>query len=145
MRSWGNPTHDPKYMYIPQIIVPECLDANATAIILPMQLLRAELGVAETPGREIKEAVLEGFRSGRLKRTTTVSFSYMLSAAMTFSDGSAGPPHVMIYLPDSYTNEMLGGLPYGDRVAIVEGAPDEPFVAANIYMMDKGIEPEVIE
>jgi hypothetical protein len=141
LRSWGNPTHDHKYMYDPNLAVPECLDANAVKTILPMQLFRAKLGTRMTPPAEIEAAIKEGFRSGRFHRTETVSFSYMLSAAMVFGDGHQGPPHIMIYLPDNYKNETVGGFPYSDQLIFVEGGPDQPFIAANIYLLDESIEP----
>jgi len=141
MRSWGNPTHDHAYLYDPNLIVPECLDENAVKTILPMQLFRAKLGTQMTPPAEIETAVMEGFRSGRFQRTETVSFSYMLSAGMTFGGGQQGPAHIMVYLPDNYKNGTVGGFPYSERFIIVEGAPDQPFIAANIYLLDKAIEP----
>jgi hypothetical protein len=142
IRSFGNPTHAHEYMYMPDTIVPECLDANATKTILPMQRFRAELAMRSTPPAEIERQVKEGFRSGRFQRTQTVSFSYMMSAAMTFAGGHQGPAHVMIYLPDNYSNAMLGGFPFRDRFVIVEGGPDEPFVAANIYLVEKAVQPK---
>ena len=141
IRSWGNPTYDHAYAYVPGLIVPECLDANAVRTILPIQLFRAELGTKMTQPEEIEAAVKEGFRSGRFQRTQTVSFSYMLSAAMTFGNGQQGPAHIMIYLPDNYRNDTVGGFSYKERFIIVEGGPDQPYVAANIYLSDKAIEP----
>ena len=143
MRSWGNPTHDHAYLYDPNLIVPECLDENAVKTILPMQLFRAELGTKKTPPAEIEAAVTEGFRTGRFQRTESVSFSYMLSAGMTFGGGQQGPPHIMVYLPDNYKNGTVGGFPYSERFIIVEGDPDQPFIAANIYLLDKAIEPVI--
>lgn len=142
IRSWGNPTYDHDYAYVPALKVPECLDANAVRTILPVQLFRAELGTKMTPPASMEAAVKEGFRNGRFQRTQTVSFSYMLSAAMTFGDGHQGPAHIMIYLPDNYRNDTVGGFPYKERLIIVEGGPDQPFVAANIYLLDEAIEPE---
>ena len=142
MRSWGNPTHDHAYLYDPTLIVPECLDANAVKTILPVQLLRAKLGTRQTPPAEIQAAVVDGFRSGRLRRTESVSFSYMLSAGMRFGAGNPGPAHIMIYLPDNYENDTVGGFPYRERFIIVEGGPDQPFIAANIYLLDQAIEPK---
>ena len=83
----------------------------------------------------------EGFRNGRFQRTESVSFSYMLSAKMTFGGDQQGPAHIMVYLPDNYKNDTVGGFPYSERFIIVEGGPDQPFVAANIYLLDKAIEP----
>ena len=142
LRSFGNPTHAHAYLYDPGVVVPECLDENASRTILPMQLLRAGLAMRQAPPAEIEAAVREGFRSGRLQRTTTVSFSYMMSAAMTMSGGQPLTAHVMVYLPDDYSNETLGGFPFRERFVIVEGNADEPFVAANIYLPHKAIEPE---
>lgn len=142
LRSWGNPVFSEEYEYAPGIIVPECLDRNAARTILPMQLHRAELGLEGIAPSEIKQRIQEGFRSGRFQRTETVSFSYMMSAAMTLADGSQLPAHVMVYLPDEYTNEILGGFPYRDKFVFVEGGPDEPFVAVNVYVEDKAIEPD---
>ncbi len=141
IRSWGNPTHNHAYLYDPNLIVPECLDENAVTTILPMQLYRAELGARQTPPAKIEAAVMEGFRSGRFQRTESVSFSYMLSAGMMFGAGRQGPAHIMIYLPDNYENDTVGGFPYSERFIIVEGGPDQPFIAANIYLLDKAIEP----
>ena len=141
MRSWGNPTHNHAYLYDPALIVPECLDANAVETILPVQLLRAKLGAMQTLPADIEAAVMEGFHSGRLQRTQTVSFSYMLSAGMRFGAGNPGPAHIMIYLPDNYEYDTVGGFPYRERFIIVEGGPDQPFIAANIYLLDKAIEP----
>lgn len=143
IRSWGNPTYDHAAIYMPEIVVPECLDENAARTILPIQLFRAELGTRMTPPAEIEAAVREGFHSGRFHRTQAVSFSYMLSAAMTFGDSQQGPAHIMIYLPDNYRNSTVGGFPYKERFIIVEGRPDQPFVAANIYLLDNAIEPTV--
>ena len=140
IRSWGNPTHDHEYMYEPKLIVPECLDENAVKTILPLQIFRAELGTRLTPPAEIEAAVTEGFRSGRFQRTQSVSFSYMLSAAMGMGD-STMPAHIMIYLPDNYDNSTVGGFPYSERFIIVEGGADQPYIAANIYLLDKAIEP----
>ena len=141
IRSWGNPTHNHAYLYDPNLIVPECLDENAVKTILPMQLYRAELGTKMTPPADIEAAVMKGFRSGRFQRTETVSFSYMLSAGMMFGNGNQGPAHIMIYLPDNYENDTVGGFPYSERFIIVEGGPDQPFIAANIYLLDQAIEP----
>jgi hypothetical protein len=140
LRSWGNPTFAASATYVPEILVPECLDRKATGAILPVQLFRAKLGVQGTPPARIKEEVQRGFREGRFRRTETVSFSYMMSAGMTFGSGASGPPHVMVYLPDDYSNQDVGGFPYSERVVFVEGGADEPFVAANIYV-DEAIEP----
>ena len=142
LRSWGNPTFDHDYAYMPGLIVPECLDENAAKTILPVQLYRAELGVRMTSPADIEAAVKDGFRSGRFKRTQTVSFSYMLSAGMTFGDGNQGPAHIMIYLPDDYNNETVGGFPYAERFIIVEGSEEAAFVAANIYLPEQAIEPD---
>ena len=139
IRSFGNPTHDHEYMYMPGIVVPECLDENAAKTILPVQLHRAELAVRKTPPHEIEAAVRGGFQSGRFQRVETVAFSYMMSEAMTFGGGQRGPAHVMIYLPDDYTNDMIGGFSFKERFVIVEGGPDQPFVAANVYLPDKAI------
>jgi hypothetical protein len=141
IRSWGNPTYDHAYIYLPDIVVPECLDPNAVRTILPMQLFRAELGAKMTAPAEIEAAVKERFRNGQFKRTEAVSFSYMMSAAMTFGNGHQGPAHIMIYLPDNYSNDTVGGFPFKDLFLIVEGGPDQPFVAANIYLIDKAIGP----
>ena len=141
LRSWGNPTYDHEYAYDPRLIVPECLDGNAVKTILPVQLYRAELGVRMTPPAEMEAAVKAGFRSGRFNRTESVSFSYMMSAAMTFGGGHQGPAHIMIYLPDNYDNDSVGGFPYAERFIIVEGGPDQAFVAANVYLPDSAVEP----
>ena len=137
LRSWGNPDFDPRYLNDPGIIVPECLDRHAAATILPLQLFRAELGLKGTPAEQSRELVSQGFASGRFQRVDSVAFSYMMSAAMSVQ------PHVMVYLPDHYTNETMGGLSYGDKLTFVEGGPDGPYVAAMIMQPGRGIEPEL--
>ena len=142
LRSWGNPSYDHYYIYDPRVIVPECLDENAVKTILPLQLLRAKLGTNMTPPDAIEVAVKEAFRSGRLQRTKTVSFGYMMSAEMKFDADHHGPAHIMIYVPDSYSNDTIGGFPYKEKFVIVEGGSDEPYTAANIYLTEKAIEPK---
>ena len=65
----------------------------------------------------------------------------MVSAGMTFGGGQHGPAHIMIYLPGNYKNNTVGGFPYSERFNIVEGGLNQPFIAANIYLPDKAIEP----
>lgn len=51
------------------------------------------------------------------------SCSYMLSDAMTLSDGTSVLPHLIVSVPDDHTNEMLGGLSGIKREALLCGEP----------------------
>jgi hypothetical protein len=130
VRSFGGPTYIPPAV-TPQYKVPECLDPIGVEKLLPLQLYRAELYAQGYSFAEIEQKAKEAFRSGRFQRVKSASISYMLSNAMMYNTGP-GSPHIMIYLPDSYTNEMAGGLSSAEGVLFVEGGPEAPYVAAVI-------------
>lgn len=132
IRPFGGPTFIREH-FDPAYQVPECFDAEAATVVLPVQLLRAQLAAQGFTPEAIRDNVREAFRSGRLRRTQRVSFSYMLSNAMRYRRDRPGNPHIMVYLPDDYSNEILGAISPSDRVIFVEGGPDEPYTAAVIY------------
>lgn len=137
LRSWENPDFDACYLNDPTILESESMDRNAVERILPLQMYRAELGLRGTPAERMRQLVKAGFTSGHFCRIGAVAFSYMMSAAMVGT-----MPHVMVYLPDHYPNETLGGQAYTDRIVFVEGGPQCPYVAAMIYQPGNGLEPK---
>jgi hypothetical protein len=132
IRPFGGPSYIREH-YDPAYQVPECLDQHAAEVILPLQLRRAELAARGLTRAEIRDSVVAAFRAGRLRRTERVSFSYMLSNASRYRPGRPGNPHIMVYLPDDYSNDILGSIDSRDRVMFVEGGPNEPYTAAVIY------------
>ena len=136
LRSWGESSFDADLAYDPTTLDPECMDAESSKTILPMQLYRAELGLSATPPMAIKSSVQRAFASGRLKRIETVGFSYMMSLGMT-----KHRPHIMFYMPDGWTNTSFANSSEGAPVVIVIGGDDEPYIAAVIPQRDRGIAP----
>lgn len=142
IRPFGGPTFIREH-FDPAYQVPECFDAEAAEVVLPVQLLRAELAAKGLTPAAIRDRVREAFRTGQLRRTERVSFSYMLSNAMRYRRERPGNPHIMVYLPDDYSNEILGGISSSDRVIFVEGGPDAPYTAAVVYRDGIDFEPPV--
>lgn len=134
LRSWGNPTFDPRAAYVPEIIAPECCDANAVKTILPIQLYRHELGLKGTPPEQIKQKIMHGFFEGRFKEPDNVAFGYMMSSAMNLGAGIGNwVSHMMVYAP-YYNNEMLGGFSWNEGHPFVEEGLGKPFTVVTIPM-----------
>ncbi len=136
LRSWGESSFKADRAYDPTTLDPECMDAEASRTILPMQLYRTELGLKGTAPEEIKANVQEAFRSGKFSRTKTVSFSYMMSLDMP-----KHIPHIMFYYPDGSSDSTFGYRANGKRVVFVIGGDEEPYIAVVIPQRDRGIEP----
>ncbi len=143
IRSWGGPAYFEDGMYDPNNLVPECLDATAVEIILPLQEFRTQLAINKTPPKEANAAVKKAIQSGRFQRIENLAFSYMLSNAMMYGKDHSGNPHIMLYFPDTYTNDMIGGLSWKDQVLFIEGGVEQPYTAAVIY--GPGIDPVYTE
>ena len=113
MRSWGAPTFTPAKLrdlvYYAKLRAPICFDTVASRTVLPLQELRAKLGIEGKTPDQIAEAVQAAYAKGALPRMEMVAFAYMLSADQDLGPGVGHwHPHMMVYTP-YYENSMLGG------------------------------------
>jgi hypothetical protein len=139
VHTWASPMYFEKGLYDVKTIIPECLDAKAVEVILPLHLYRTTLAVRKTQPNETISAIKKAFKSDRFKRTQGFALSYMLSNEMILATDFPGPPHVMIYTPDDYTREMSVNLGWNDQVVYHEGGPDAAYTA--FVIIREGIEP----
>jgi hypothetical protein len=113
MRGWAAPTFTPVQLrdlvYYAKLRAPICFNPVASRTVLPLQELRARLGMEGKTPDQIAEAVQAAYAKGELPKMEMVAFAYMFSA-----DQDLGPqvghwhPHMMVYTP-YYENSMLGG------------------------------------
>jgi hypothetical protein len=113
MRGWAAPTFTPAplrdLVYYAKLRAPICFNPIATRTVLPLQELRARLGMEGKTPAEIAEAVQAAYTKGELPRMETVAFAYMFSADQDLGPGAGHwHPHMMVYTP-YYENSMLGG------------------------------------
>ena len=113
MRGWGAPTFSPAQLrdlvYYAKLRAPICFDTVASRTVLPLQELRAKLGMEGKTPDQIAEAVQAAYTKGVLPRMEMVAFAYMFSADQDLGPGVGHwHPHMMVYTP-YYENSMLGG------------------------------------
>jgi hypothetical protein len=113
MRGWGAPTFTPAplrdLVYYSKLRAPICFNPVASRTVLPLQELRAKLGLEGKTPDQITEGVQAAYAKGELPRMETVAFAYMFSADQDLGPGiGAWHPHMMVYTP-YYENSMLGG------------------------------------
>ena len=88
----------------PEAVEPECFDAEASATILPIDILQTELRLAGKSSAEVDRVVAEKIHSGEFKLPRRPAMVYMMSAAQILyaPDGrrvGAWKPHLMLYYP----------------------------------------------
>jgi hypothetical protein len=113
MRGWGAPTFTPTQLrdlvYYAKLRAPICFNPVASRTVLPLQELRAKLGMEGKTPDQIAEAVQAAYAKGELPRMEMVAFAYMFSADQDLGPGVGHwHPHMMVYTP-YYENSMLGG------------------------------------
>ena len=113
MRGWGAPTFTPAQLrdlvYYAKLRAPICFNPVASRTVLPLQELRAKLGMEGKTPDQIAEAVQAAYAKGALPRMEMVAFAYMFSADQDLGPGVGHwHPHMMVYTP-YYENSMLGG------------------------------------
>jgi len=113
MRGWGAPTFTPAQLrdlvYYAKLRAPICFNPVASRTVLPLQELRARLGLEGKTPDQIAEAVQAAYAKGELPRMEIVAFAYMFSADQDLGPGVGHwHPHMMVYTP-YYENSMLGG------------------------------------
>ena len=113
MRGWGAPTFTPAQLrdlvYYAKLRAPICFNPVASRTVLPLQELRAKLGMEGKTPDQIAEAVQAAYAKGELPKMEIVAFAYMFSADQDLGPGVGHwHPHMMVYTP-YYENSMLGG------------------------------------
>jgi hypothetical protein len=113
MRGWGAPTFSPAQLrdlvYYAKLRAPICFNPVASRTVLPLQELRARLGMEGKTPDQIAEAVQAAYAKGELPKMEIVAFAYMFSADQDLGPGVGHwHPHMMVYTP-YYENSMLGG------------------------------------
>jgi hypothetical protein len=131
MRGWGAPTFTPvpfrDLVYYAKLRAPICFNPVASRTVLPLQELRAKLGMEGKAPEQIAEGVQAAYAKGELPKMETVGFAYMFSADQDLGPGAGHwHPHVMIYTP-YYDNSMLGGNPLGGPLPVVTDDAGTPF------------------
>ncbi|WP_051979592.1 hypothetical protein [Edaphobacter aggregans] len=113
MRGWAAPTFTPAQLrdlvYYAKLRAPICFNPVASRTVLPLQELRARLGLEGKTPDQISEAVQAAYAKGELPKMEMVAFAYMFSADQDLGPGVGHwHPHMMVYTP-YYENSMLGG------------------------------------
>src|SRR5216684_6756050 len=111
MRGWAAPTFTPApfrdLVYYAKLRAPICFNPAASRTVLPLQELRARLGMEGKTPDQIAEGIQAAYAKGELPKMETVAFAYMFSAEQDLGPG-VGPwhPPLMVYTPN-YENSML--------------------------------------
>ena len=136
MRGWSAPTFTPApfrgFVYDAALRAPICFDPVASRTVLPLQELRAALGMQGNDPDAITRGVVTAYATGKLPKMDQVAFAYMWSAHQNLGPGiGAFHPHVMVYAP-YYDNAMLGGNAFGGAAPFVSDDAGTPFAVVVI-------------
>jgi hypothetical protein len=142
MRGWSAPTFTPApfrdLVYDPRVHAPICFKTVAARTVLPLQELRARLGMEGKGPDQIAEGVQAAYAKGDLPRMEGVGFAYMWSADQYLAPAiGAWHPHIMVYTP-YYVNSMLGGNEFGGPLPFVSDDAGTPF-AVTVIPVDHGL------
>jgi hypothetical protein len=113
MRGWGAPTFAPALLrdlvYYSKLRAPICFNPVASRTVLPLQELRARLGMEGKTPDQIAEAVQAAYAKGQLPKMEMVAFAYMFSADQDLGPGVGhSHPHMMVYTPITRTRCWAG-------------------------------------
>jgi len=138
MRGWGAPTFTPAplrdLVYYSKLRAPICFNPVASRTVLPLQELRARLGMEGKTPDQIAEGVQAAYAKGELPRMETVAFAYMFSADQDLGPGvGAWHPHMMVYTA-YYENSMLGGNQFAGALPVVTDDAGTPFAVTVIQV-----------
>jgi hypothetical protein len=134
MRGWAAPTFTPAPFreHYAKLRAPICFNPVASRTVLPLQELRARLGMEGKTPDQIADGIQAAYAKGELPRMETVGFAYMFSADQDLGPGvGAWHPHVMLYTP-YYENSMLGGNQIGGALPFVGDDAGTPFAVTVI-------------
>jgi hypothetical protein len=136
MRGWGAPTFTPapfrELVYYAKLRAPICFNPVASRTVLPLQELRARLGMEGKTPDQIAEGVQAAYAKGELPKMEAIAFAYMFSADQDLGPGVGHwHPHMMLYTP-YYENSMLGGNQVGGVLPFVGDDAGTPFAVTII-------------
>jgi len=136
MRGWGAPTFTPApfrdLVYYSKLRAPICFNPVARRTVLPLQELRARLGMEGKTPDQIAEGVQAAYAKGELPKMEAIAFAYMFSADQDLGPGVGHwHPHMMLYTP-YYENSMLGGNQVGGVLPFVGDDAGTPFAVTII-------------
>jgi hypothetical protein len=136
MRGWGAPSFTPVQerllVYDSKLRAPICFDPIASRTVLPLQELRAKLGMEGNDPDAIAREVTMAYVRGKLPKMEGVAFAYMWSADQYLgANAGAWRPHMMVYAP-YYTNATLGGNQFGGASPFVSDDEGTPFTVVVI-------------
>ncbi len=136
LRSWSA-APDPVDTKYSQIRGPVCFDPVAARTVVPMEELKAKLGLAGKSPDEIAQEVAVQYGRGKLPTMEGVAFAYMWSASQHLgAHAGAWHPHMMIYAP-YYENRFLGNNPVGNHTAPFVAGGGTPYSIVMIVVDDK--------
>ena len=113
-------------VYDATLRAPICFNPVAVRTILPLQELRAKLGMEGKTPDQITEAVQAAYAKGELPKMDTVAIGYMFSADQVLGPAGHWHPHVMVYTP-YYDNSMLGNNQPGGPLPVVSDDAGTPY------------------
>lgn len=136
MRGWGAPTFTPLQLramvYDAKIRAPICFNPVASRTMLPLEEMRARLGMQGQNPEQIADAIQAAYTKGELPKMDTVAFAYMFSADQYLGPGAgAWHPHMMIYAPYN-NNAMMGNNPPTSMLPAVGDDAGTPFAVTVI-------------
>jgi hypothetical protein len=136
MRGWSAPTFTPapfrELVYDPRVRAPICFNPVAAKTVLPLQELRARLGMAGKGPDQIAEGLQAAYAKGELPPMEGVGIAYMWSADQYLAPRiGAWHPHIMVYTP-YYVNSTLGGNEFAGGLPFVSDDAGTPFAVTVI-------------
>jgi hypothetical protein len=136
LRGWSA-APDPIDTRNSRIRGPICFDPVAARTVVPMEELKAKLGLAGKSPDEIGNEVAVQYGLGKLPKMESAAFAYMWSASQQVgSDAGPWHPHMMIYAP-YYENRFLGNNPVGNHTAPFVVAGGTPYCIVMVVVDDK--------
>jgi hypothetical protein len=95
----------------PNVVAPQCGDAEADATELALERFRTEQRLAGRSKADIDRAIADGMRSGRFRAPKRPALVFMLSSAQELTDPDGKPvghwyPHVMIFYPGMTASDL---------------------------------------
>ncbi|MEP7001541.1 MAG: hypothetical protein ABI969_13735 [bacterium] len=136
LRGWSAPTYTPasfrQIIYDPKIRAPICYNPAAARSVLPLQELRASLGMSGKAPDQIAEGVQSAYAKGEIPRVDGMALAYMFSADQYLGPGiAAWHPHIMLFTPYA-NNATLGDNAFAGTLPFVSDDAGTPFAVTVI-------------
>lgn len=147
MRGWSavafTPADGRKQAYETSIQAPICYDPVGSRTMLPVEELRAQLGLQGLEPDAIPGEIAMAYALGKLPKIDSVSFAYMWSAGQNVGPEGKWHPHMMIYAP-YYKSAMLGGFRPDSGLPAVAADDGTPFALVVVAVDDNlAVEPKM--